>query len=98
MPETAGVQCALCDEPRCLTEDCWFLLVESRWQDRLKILKWDSTLALTPGFHSACCAAHAQLLVVHWMTTGSLTYPFAIANSSEKEKRGRVSTTMPLEV
>ena len=65
----------------CLTagknDEQWFLLVESRWTDRLKILSWHDELASNPGFHAACCAAHVQQLVIHWMTTGTLDYPFA---------------------
>jgi len=54
-----------------------FLIVEDRWQDKLKILHWDERLAAIPGVHSACSASHLQQLVVHWMATGSLDHPFA---------------------
>ena len=53
----------------CLTDkknnELWFLLVENRWTDRLKILSWHDELASNPGFHAACCAAHVQQLVIH---------------------------------
>lgn len=66
----------------------WFLLVENRWTDRLKILSWHDELASNPGFHAACCAAHVQQLVIHWMTTGTLDYPFA---RTEARAHGPVS-------
>jgi hypothetical protein len=59
----------------------WFLLVENRWTDRLKILSWHYELASDPACHVACCTAHVQLLVIHWMTTGTLAYPFARTES-----------------
>jgi hypothetical protein len=55
----------------------WFLVAESRWEDKLKILEWDDLLASQRGMHQACSVAHVQELVVHWMTTGSVDYPFA---------------------
>jgi len=72
------VTCAICGEQR-LDEDGWFVLVENRWTDRLKILAWNEALASADEAHLACGAAHVQQLVVHWMTTGSLEHPFAMA-------------------
>ena len=54
-----------------------FLIVEDRWQDKLKILHWDDRLATQKGIHGACGPAHLEELVVHWMTTASLDHPFA---------------------
>jgi len=34
-------------------------------------------LAKRQGIYPACCAGHVEELVIHWMTTGSLDYPFA---------------------
>jgi hypothetical protein len=34
------------------------------------------------GVRPACSAGHVQQLVVHWMTTGSVDYPFALASLS----------------
>jgi hypothetical protein len=70
------VFCTICLATRKRNEE-WFLLVENRWTDRLKILSWNDELASSPATHAACCATHVQLLVVHWMTTGTLHYPFA---------------------
>ncbi len=68
--------CILCGEEKA-GGDNWFLLTENRWLDRLKVLYWDEALAGQQGVHCACSAAHLEQLVVHWMTTGSLEYPFA---------------------
>jgi hypothetical protein len=74
--KTVTVTCEICGEQG-LGEDGWFVLMENRWTDRLKILAWNEALAWADGAHLACGAAHVQQLVVHWMTMGSLEYPFA---------------------
>ena len=76
--KTRNATCAICGEKRQSGED-WFVLVENRWTDRLKILSWNETLAFSAGAHLACGAAHVQQLVVHWMTMGTLEFPFANA-------------------
>lgn len=68
--------CAICGDERSAS-GVWFLIAENRWEDKLKILQWNPRLALHKGIQSACGADHVQELVVHWMTTGSLDYPFA---------------------
>jgi hypothetical protein len=68
--------CAICGEERSAS-DIWFLIAENRWEDKLKVLHWPERLAAHEGIHPACSPAHVQELVVHWMTTGSLDYPFA---------------------
>jgi hypothetical protein len=55
----------------------WFLIAKNRWEDKLNVLQWNESLAAHEGIQSACSPAHVQELVVHWMTTGSLDYPFA---------------------
>ena len=74
--KTANVTCEICGEQG-LGEDGWFVLMENRWTDRLTILTWNEPLGTASGAHVACGAAHVQQLVVHWMTMGSLEYPFA---------------------
>ena len=68
--------CAICGEKR-LPGDIWFLIAENRWEDKLKILQWNDRLAAQGGIQRACSVTHVEELVVHWMTTGSLDYPFA---------------------
>ena len=75
--------CAICGEER-TSADGWFMLTENQWTDRLKILGWNDALAAHPSIYLACGAAHVQQLVVHWMTMGSLEYPFAIAAPERK--------------
>ena len=59
----------------------WLLVAENRWEDKLKILQWDDRLAAKNGIHQACSAAHVRELVVHWMSTGSLCYPYSKTES-----------------
>jgi hypothetical protein len=78
----------------------WFLIVEDRWQDKLKILHWDARVAAMPGIHSACGAGHLQQLVVHWMTTGSVDHPFARAAyglTPQARQRSPRAATEPFE-
>jgi hypothetical protein len=75
--------CAICGDEKS-AGGLWFLLAENRWEDKLKILQWDSQLARQDGIRRACSAAHVQELVVHWMITGSLNYPFARVSSDDK--------------
>lgn len=53
----------------------WFLVVENRWLDRLKILSWHPSLAAQKGMKSICCRQHLKALVSHWMTQASLRVP-----------------------
>ncbi len=69
-------ECTICGETRS-GQARWFLVMEDRWQDKLKILHWDNFLAAHGGIHCVCCPSHLQQLVVHWMSTGSLDHPFA---------------------
>src|SRR3974390_2060591 len=70
------VCCVVCGAPRGVAE-LWFQLVENRWTDRLKILRFQEAFSPHPGVYSVCCEAHVRELVVHWMTTGNLDFPFA---------------------
>lgn len=68
--------CAICGEAN-PDPTQWFLVTENHWKDQLKILEWNSLLASQYGIHMACCPSHVQELVVHWIATGSVNYPFA---------------------
>jgi hypothetical protein len=68
--------CTICGGQR-TTDDRWFLVTENHWEDKLKILRWTDGLAAKEGIHRVCSPPHVRELVVHWMTTGSLDYPFA---------------------
>src|SRR5271170_6200801 len=55
----------------------WFLVVENRWLDRLKILSWHSSLASQSDMKSVCCRQHLKTLIAHWLTQASLRLPTA---------------------
>lgn len=76
MNDQQGYACSICGEESPLPRH-WFLVAENRWEDKLQILEWNERLAAQPGIHHACATSHVQELVIHWMTTGTLNYPFA---------------------
>src|SRR5258708_19199792 len=45
----------------------WFLVVENRWLDRLKILSWHASLASQKDMKSVCCRQHLKTLIAHWL-------------------------------
>ena len=51
----------------------WFLLVDNRWLDRLKILTWHPILAAQKDVQSACCRQHLKILITHWINESSLS-------------------------
>jgi hypothetical protein len=69
-------RCAICGEQRSGSETR-FLVAENRWEDKLTILQWNEQMASRRGIQAACSVNHVEELVIHWMTTGSLDYPFA---------------------
>lgn len=79
--------CAICLEPRTKAEG-WFLLTENRWTDRLQVLAWNDALVSKSGVQAACGPAHVEQLVIHWMATGSLNYPFARPQSAPGRPTG----------
>lgn len=68
--------CTICGEEKSPGQ-VWFLVTESRCEDKLKVLQWHPEIAEREGMYGACCPAHVEELVIHWMTTGSLNFPFA---------------------
>ncbi len=68
--------CAICQARR-QGESPWFLVVEKYWEDKLRVLEWDDSLAGQEGVRCACSAFHVEQLIAHWMTTGTLGYPMA---------------------
>jgi hypothetical protein len=53
----------------------WFLLVENRWFDRLKILSWHASLASQANMKSVCCRQHLKTMIAHWLAQASLRLP-----------------------
>ena len=54
----------------------WFLAMENRWLDHLKILTWHSSLAKETDVKSACCREHLKVLVAYWLEEASLRLAF----------------------
>jgi len=50
----------------------WFLVVENRWLDRLKILSWHPLLAAQKSMLSVCSRQHLKTLITHWLTKADL--------------------------
>jgi hypothetical protein len=76
MIDARSYACDICGETNSDPTQ-WFLVTENPWEDKLKILEWNSRLACQQGMHLVCSPSHVQELVVHWMATGSVSYPFA---------------------
>jgi len=69
-----GIQvCTICGEEKSEGQ-VWFLVAESHWEDKLKILRWQDELADRKGIHCACSPAHVQELVTHWMASGDVDF------------------------
>jgi hypothetical protein len=80
--------CSVCGEQKSSGE-VWFLVVENHAEDRLVILQWDDEVSYRRGMHRACCPAHVEELVIHWMASGSLDCPFAIAEERLEHRPGQ---------
>ena len=79
-------QCTICDSHK--DEDqTWFVVTESRWRDTLNIWKWNKSIADEVAAYSLCSRRHVRELIVHWMATGCLHYPFAKAYSASPSFR-----------
>lgn len=50
----------------------WFLVMENRWLDHLKILSWHPSLASDKDVRNACCREHLKLMVSYWLEEASL--------------------------
>jgi len=70
-PITKRPACSVCGRDT-LRRDGWFLVVENRWLDRLKILTWHPSLACQQGFKSACGREHLKILIGFWLDQASL--------------------------
>jgi hypothetical protein len=69
-------RCAICGEEPSARQPR-FLIAENNWEDKLTILQWNEHIASRAGIQVACSINHVEELVIHWMTTGRLDYPFA---------------------
>ncbi len=73
----------------------WYLLVENALLDRVKILRWERGTARQNGMHSVCSVDHVRELVVHWMATSSLSYPF-VRMAGKDLRKGIVVSPPPV--
>ena len=89
-------ECTICGEEKSPGQ-VWFLVAESQWQDKLTVLEWQDELTSRRGIYAACGAEHVEELVLHWMTTGGLDYPFATVGRKPRRNMPRVSLLRPPE-
>ena len=88
--------CAVCGQEKSLGQ-VWFLLAESPWEDKLRILHWQDRLANRDRIHPACSPAHVQELVTNWMSMGTLEYPFATVGSARAHSPLTLGTVRTIE-
>lgn len=70
-PGTRAVTCAVCGANSEYHAN-WFLVVENRWLDHLKVLSWHATLADQSEIQSVCGEEHLKVLILHWLTLDNL--------------------------
>ncbi|MGA9506747.1 MAG: hypothetical protein WBV31_20065 [Terriglobales bacterium] len=73
-PITKRLPCSVCGLDT-FRRKGWYLVVENRWLDRLKILSWHSSLAVQKDMKSVCCRQHLKTLISHWLDQASLRLP-----------------------
>lgn len=71
-------RCTICSDYR-EERETWFLVTESCWENKLNIWRWNRSMAGRTAVHSLCSPRHVRELIVHWMATGCVHYPFARA-------------------
>jgi hypothetical protein len=67
------VPCSVCGLDT-LRRDGWYVVVQNRWLDRLKILTWHRSLASQPGIKSACGREHLRFLIGLWLDQDNLRF------------------------
>lgn len=75
--------CTICGRQK--TNSNWFLITENQWEDRLNVWTYDVTKVSGTGIHALCGPKHVRELVIHWMATGCLDYPFAYSRLHDDE-------------
>lgn len=80
--------CRICDR-KAEPGQRGFVLAQDECTDMLSIFHWQDSASV----HYACCPAHVRELVIHWMVTGNLNYPFAEALP---RLRAAIQDPMPL--
>lgn len=76
--------CSICGNRKNQGES-WFLVTSSESEERLNIWSYENPPQHKEITRAVCGPKHARELVMHWMTTGCLEYPFG----SSRERAGR---------
>ena len=91
--------CSVCglDTPH---RNGWFLVAENCWLDRLKIFRWNPSLAAQQGYRSACCRQHLKALIGFWLHRSNLRFltednPIPAAGLSSGANRDTWDTVPP---
>jgi hypothetical protein len=71
------VRCAICGNTK-RAHETWFSVTEDCELDRLRVWRWNLGFARSLRAHNICGRRHLRELIVHWMTTSCLRYPFAM--------------------
>jgi len=87
-------ECTICGDEKSPGQ-VWFLVAESHWEDKLRVLEWQDQMATRQGIYAACSAAHVEELVIHWMTTGGLDYPFATVGHKPRSHKRKTTSFLP---
>ena len=89
---TKRLPCSVCGLVT-LRHHNWFLAIENRWLDHLKILTWHSSLAKQPDVKSACGRDHLKVLVAYWLEQANLRLaspanhlPIPVAGCPDKDE------------
>jgi hypothetical protein len=69
-----NLRCSICGQGA-FRHSGWFLAVENRWLDRLRIYDWHPSLAAGNEVGSACCREHLKTLIDHWLSESNLSLP-----------------------
>ena len=71
-------RCAICGNQKAANET-WFSVTEDSRLDRVSVWLWTWQLARDSRNHPVCGRHHAREIILHWMASGCLHYPFASA-------------------
>ncbi len=78
--DTLGIRvCAICGGALTNNEQA-FAVTQSLGEDKLRVFHWTS-LSNNESVYGACSVPHVRELVIHWMVTEHLDFPFAKSES-----------------
>ncbi len=62
----ASKTCSICGT-NAFSHSGWFLVMENRWLDHLKIFTWHPSLASQEGISTVCCRSHLRAVIANWL-------------------------------